>query len=99
MPFAENLAAFYGPDDPGVVAALYGVDTVYGEFKAAYVDPLTGVDDGGGRESAAPHFWCAVADVSGIKHGDALAIDGNTYKIRGVQPDGTGIVQLRLARL
>lgn len=39
------------------------------------------------------------ADWSGVARGDALpAIDGVTYSVVGIEPDGDGLVTLRLAR-
>lgn len=96
MPFAEDLAPFFATTDFGSEAAYLSADsdddpvTVKGIFDKAYVDP-TGLVEG-----AAPVFQCAAADVPAAKHGDEIEIDGTTYKIRGVEPDGTGVVLLRL---
>lgn len=96
MPFAEALAPFFDPADFGIEAAYLPLGStddpvpVNGIFDKAYVDPL------GVVEGAAPVFTCAAASVPAVKHGDALTIDGTTYTVRGVEPDGTGVVLLRL---
>lgn len=48
-------------------------------------------------ESRKPVFICKMADVSGVAHGDdVIAADSTAYKVRGIQPDGTGLVKLIL---
>jgi len=50
-------------------------------------------------ESKKPVFICKSSDVVGIAHGDdAIASDSAAYKVRGIQPDGTGITKLILER-
>jgi hypothetical protein len=45
-----------------------------------------------------PVFVCNEADVSSIAHGDALTIKTVSYKVAGVQPDGTGLTSLILEK-
>lgn len=85
MAFVEDIAAFYGANDPGIVAATWnGTDTVLGELRRGYIEPLTGLVEG-----TDPVFNCPATSVAGVKHGDTLVIDGTTYRVRGVQPDVT----------
>ena len=93
MPFTEDLAAFFDPAE-FASAATYtpaggSAATVNGIFDNGFADPL-------GIEGGAPRFTCVAADVAGVAHGDALAVDGTTYRVVGVEPDGTGLVALKL---
>lgn len=82
---------FFDPDDFADEAFYDGAaDAIYGIFDAEYMAPDELV------EGVAPFFWCAVEDVPGVVHGKQLVILGTTYKVRGVLPDGTGVVRLKL---
>ena len=48
-------------------------------------------------ESKKPVFICKSSEIVGIAHGDnAIASDSTAYKVRGIQPDGTGMTKLIL---
>lgn len=91
---------FFGTDDFASLCADFGTAATFGStaivgildrgFAAAQTGMLAGV------EGARITFLCAVADVPGVAHGSALVIDGTSYTVRGVQPDGTGVVTLIL---
>ena len=88
--FAEDLAPFFDPADHGTEALYDGATVpIDGIFDAEYVEPLS-------VESSGPAYLCPVASVPGVAHGKALIINGTTYLVRGVQPDGTGVVLLKL---
>ena len=53
-------------------------------------EPGTGV--------ASPQAHCKTADVGYASHGDTLAVDGTTYYVQEVRPDGTGVTTLILSR-
>lgn len=86
--FAEALDGFF--QDFGTAGTLGGV-AVLGIFDAAYVDPL-------GVESSGPIYTLPSADAASAFHGTTLAIGATTYKVRGIEPDGTGITVLRLEK-
>ena len=65
--------------------------TINGIFDHEYVE-LNGV------ESYSPIFTCQTSDVSNAKHGARMTINSINYTVVGVQPDGTGIVQLILEK-
>jgi hypothetical protein len=90
--FAENAALFYNTADFAVVGLWNGATPVNGIFDAAYAEPF-GNDV---VESAAPAWHCATSAMPGVKQGDTLVAAGLTYKVRNVQPDGTGHSLLRL---
>jgi Phage Head-Tail Attachment len=89
--FVENMAAFFGPDDVGVVAATIGAATVYGSLEDPYAEPFPRIAEGN-----APSFMCATADVATVAQGDAVTIGAKSFIVRGVQPDGTGMTTLIL---
>ena len=41
-------------------------------------------------DGVAAMFNAATVDVPGVKHGDTVVARGTTYKVVGVEPDGTG---------
>ena len=47
-------------------------------------------------ESSQPMVTVETSKVSGVAHGDTMAIDGTTYNIVAIRPDGTGITDLVL---
>lgn len=90
MAFAENLAPFFATGDFAVAATLNGV-AVNGIFDAEYSEPL-----GNLAEGRAPIFTCALSSIPSVTHGQTLVIGAASYTVRGVEPDGTGVVVLRL---
>jgi hypothetical protein len=91
MAFVEDLAPFFSADGFAVSALWNGTTTVKGILQAPYADAFVEIVEG-----SEPFFLCAAASVAGVKHGDTLVINAITYKVRGVQPDGTGVVSLRV---
>jgi len=45
-----------------------------------------------------PRFHCRTSDVSDAINGDSLVIEGITYYIRVVMPDGTGMTEIQLEK-
>jgi hypothetical protein len=89
MAFTEDLAPFFSTDDFAVAATLNGV-AVTGIFDASYYEPLGEVQ---GRQ---PMFMLPTASASSTAHGQSLVIGATTYKVRGVEQDGTGVTTLIL---
>lgn len=90
MAFTEPLAGYFGTDDFAVSATLAGV-AVTGIFDARYYEPL------GTVEGSQPMFMLPTASAPSAAHGQALVVNGRTYTVVGVEPDGTGVTLLRLA--
>lgn len=90
MAFAEDLTVFFNEDDFAVAATLQGV-AVRGILDEEYLEPLGNVVEG-----RAPVFQCAASSVPAVAHGQTLVVGARTFKVRGVEPDGTGVVLLRL---
>lgn len=87
--FTEDLSVFMDTDDFAVTMTV-NASSVNGILSNEYVI----VDF---VESKKPVFICSSADVVGVLHGDnVVAADSTAYKVRGIQPDGTGITTLIL---
>lgn len=92
MAFTEDLAPFFSAADFAVAATLNGA-AVTGIFDNQYFEPL-----GGDVQGAQPVFLLPSASASSAAHGQSLVIGATTYRVRGVEPDGTGVTLLRLEK-
>ncbi|PTR17498.1 hypothetical protein C8R31_101662 [Nitrosospira sp. Nsp2] len=90
MAFAEDLSVFFDTDE-FADAVTYNGAPLAGIFDNAYFE-------GQGIQGSQPVFTCPTADVASARHGDLLVRAGVTYKVVGVEPDGTGITLLRLEK-
>jgi hypothetical protein len=92
--FVEDRSVFFSDLD-SVVAIYNGGGTVRGYLDLAYIEPL-----GNAVQGSAPVFTCNASDLPSIRQSDTLffVVRGETYKVVGVEPDGTGILALRLER-
>jgi hypothetical protein len=96
---ADDRAIFLSVDDFGVSATFtrgVTVRTISGIFDNDFVE----VDAGGVIPFAMqqPRFLARTSDVSAAVEDDTLVISGTTYKIKVVQPDGTGMTNLILEK-
>lgn len=92
---AEDLTAFFDTADFAVTATYNGATPVNGILDTAYVEAPAGI---GGIQSSQPVFLCRTADVPSAAHGQTLVVGAVTYKLVGVEPDGSGTTILRLER-
>lgn len=86
--FVENLAPFFS--DFAVTATLDGA-SVRGIFDNQYVDVL-------GVASRQPIFTLPTADAAAATQASVLVVEGVTYRVRTIEPDGTGVTVLMLER-
>jgi hypothetical protein len=94
MPFPEDLSVFFSTAmfaSSGSLVVGTSTTSVAGIVDNEYADPFGNIVQG-----SSPRFTCSAATVPGVKHGDTLIVNALTYKVRGVEPDGTGLVVLRL---
>ena len=92
MPLAESLSAFFNVAEHATQGVLDNV-------------PVLGIHDNGytqlmgGMASLEPTYTLASAAAARAGQASILRIvDGPTYRVRSVQPDGTGITTLVLER-
>lgn len=83
----ENLPAFF--TDFAIDVTVNGVPA-RGIFDNGFASAFSGMVDG---TSPVLHLTTDVI----VERGNPVIIAGHTYTVIGVQPDGTGVTQLRLA--
>jgi hypothetical protein len=88
--FAEDLSPFFNTAELATQAALDGVP-VTGIFDNAYTEAF-------GMASRAPMFTLPTASAASATQTSVLVVDGTTYRVTSVQPDGTGVTTLMLER-
>lgn len=71
--------------------ATIGAASVSGVFDSAYGESLNGMVAG-----FVPAFTCASADVAGVAKNTAVSVNGVSYLVEEINPDGTGITVLKL---
>ena len=89
MAFVENLAAFFRTSDFAVDATWNGTVQFVGIFDAAGTSALD-------VEGTDPRLTCAARDVVGMRRGDTVSIGGTAYKVKALEPDGTGLLTIPL---
>lgn len=89
--FAENLAPFFNTAEMADAATLDGV-AHDGIFERPYLDVL-------GMSTSESRFTCAAtATTAAATTASVLVVRATTYRVRSVQPDGTGVCTLLLER-
>ena len=86
--FKEDLTEFFDGDELAEDATI-GLKTVSGVMESQFIEAL-------GIEGVRPVFTCAEVDVVGLNFKQTIKVKGITYKVAGVQPDGTGLTSLVL---
>lgn len=59
---------------------------------------LTGIPDGGKIQGSDPSFTAHDRDIEGLKKKDAVSISGETWYVKSLQPDGSGVTRVFLSR-
>jgi len=93
-------AIYFDTDDFATSATFTDVSagtssTVKGMFDKDSQE-IVGMSDVGIMEDV-PTFHCVTTDVSSAIFDDTLVIDSTTYKIKKIEPDGTGMTKLTLS--
>lgn len=88
MAFSEDLSPFFNATEFADAAIVGGV-AVNGIFDAAYAGPLS-------MDGSSPILWVKSASVPTVAQGDSVVVGATNYTVAGIEPDGTGITQLRL---
>jgi hypothetical protein len=94
-------AIYFDTDEFGQSATFTDVSagtssTVKGIFDKDSQE-IVGMSDVGLIEDV-PTFHCVATDVSVAVFDDTLLIDSVTYKIKKIEPDGTGMTKLTLSK-
>jgi hypothetical protein len=80
MPYVEDLSAFWGPNDPGVVAAVIKGTTVYGQLEQDMEETLESPTRRG-----IPMLLCSADALPTVIVGDSVVVGALTYKVRDVE--------------
>ena len=89
MPMAESFAPFFDADEFGTEVQIGSAD-VLGLLEVGYHEVA-------GMGTTDPTFICAASDADSVVEGTTqLTAGADTYTIRSVQPDGTGLAVLLL---
>lgn len=84
----EDMTLFFDTEEHGTEMLLDGV-AVVGILHREYLEVA-------GMGSSGPVFVCPAAEAEGVEE-DSTAVAGATsYLVRSVDPDGTGLVRIRL---
>lgn len=89
MPMLENMAAFFNPAEFATTATIAGV-AVPVIFEQPYASAF-----GEALDATAPVCVLPTA-AAAVVRGDSIAINGVTYQVDRVEPDGTGLSRLTL---
>ena len=91
-----DLDIFFNADEFAVEAFLNGAATpIKVIFDNEYREIVL---SSGSVEGRVPQCLAKSSDVEAAAHGNTLKVGATTYKIIGVQPDGTGITTLMLSK-
>ena len=93
-------AIYFDTDEFGTSATFTDVSagtssTVKGIFDKDSQE-IIGMSDVGIMEDV-PTFHCVTTDVSAAVFNDTMVIRSTTYKIKKIEPDGTGMTKLTLS--
>jgi len=93
-------AIYFDTDEFGTSATFTDVSTATATTVKGMFDKdsqeIIGMSDVGIMEDV-PTFHCVSTDVSVAVFDDTLLIDSTTYKIKKIEPDGTGMTKLTLS--
>lgn len=97
--FTENLDEFFDTSDFAVTAVYNPGGGSPTSISVIYDNEyLSSVLGGIEVENKNPMILCKTSDVANAKHGETIVVNGITYKIIEVQPDGTGLTSLILSQ-
>jgi len=91
--FTEDLDAFFNDEELAVEVTKDDTNT----FNAIHDGKATLKDLNSGEIIRAnPKLVAKASDVVGLSQGDMLTVEDTQYYIRGILPDGTGVVEIEL---
>lgn len=90
MAYAEDLSPFFDPEMDGDTATLDGA-SVNGIYQNGFAEAF-------GMAGHDARFTLPEAATGTTNQASVLVVRGLTYRVRSVQPDGTGVCTLLLER-
>lgn len=88
MPMTEDLALFFDTEEHGTEVLIDG-SAVTGIFDRGYAEVA-------GMGTTEPTFVCPAAEAAGVEQDSELVNGSDTYSVRSVEPDGSGLVRMTL---
>ena len=93
----EELSAFFDTTEHGTAATFTRAGPPGVSVVCVFRNEFFQVDDGMvAVESSQPLVTVESSKITGVAHGDTMTIDGTTYNIVAIKPDGTGVTDLVL---
>lgn len=89
--FQENLAEFFQEQDFAGTAVWNQTVSIPVILDREFIRLNIG---NAGVESSEPAVLVQETDIAGVAHGDILRINEENYIVRGIQPDGHGLILL-----
>ena len=93
-----DKASFFDTDEFAVSAVYRKTGIPAKNINVIFDNEYFQVELGTGAEGTEPFALALASDIEDVAHTDRLQIDSVTYKIRGVEPDGLGLVRLKLEK-
>lgn len=99
MAFAEDLSLFFDETKGFAVPAVFNRgETVLATVSVIFNDPSQAAEIyGTSIEEAAPFLQAPTASLAAVKRNDTVTVNGATYRIEIIRPDGTGVSNVFLA--
>lgn len=99
--FQEDLSPFFDETTGFAVSAVFtrGVATI-ATVAVIFNDPSKSVEiNNTDIEEPAPFLQAPTALLAAVKRGDTATVNGATYRVERIHPDGTGISIVLLAEV
>lgn len=91
MPFAEDLAPFFSIAGFATAVVFNGALSVNAIFDNAYFEAEQTV-------GTQPQLTCKTADLATVAVGASVVVNGTSYTVANIEPDGTGVSVVQLQR-
>lgn len=96
--FVEDLSVFF--EEFGVQAVFTRDLATIATLKVIFNDPSTSVEIYNTNvEEPAPFLQAPTASLAAVKRGDTATVNGATYRVERIHPDGTGCSIILLAKV
>ncbi len=90
----NDLDIFFN-DDEFAIEVTYNLVTFNGIYDNAFIEDQQGQIQ---IETLEPQIMVKTSDVTGLTHGETMTVNSVAYKVKEIQPDGTGITRILLTR-
>ena len=99
------MTKFWEDDVPGLLSKDFGITVTFSS--SSVTKDVTAIFDNeylaeqlveGEVSSLEPQAHIATADIPEAQAGDTLKVEGTTYNITNVEPDGTGLTRVVLSK-